>query len=187
MREILVALLHRIERDERGLAIRLYPFSRRPAATPPALAESPRLVVIDPLVGFGRPVLSGTGVTTLSIAERFDAGESIEDLAADYGRPSRRDRGSHPLRADPRRRVSGPLPSSSSIATSGATPSLRPYGWPAPRSRSTPITSRRMLPTKSGCMKLVDARGSSSLKIKRSGIVVQSSLPSRPPASRRSF
>ena len=87
MREILAALLRRIERDERGLAIRLYPFSRRPAATPPALAESPRLVVIDPRVGFGRPVLSGTGVTTLSIAERFDAGESIEDLAADYGRP----------------------------------------------------------------------------------------------------
>jgi uncharacterized protein (DUF433 family) len=39
------------------------------------------------MVGFGRPVLLGTGVTTLSIAERFDAGESIEDLAADYGRP----------------------------------------------------------------------------------------------------
>ncbi|MDP3769093.1 MAG: DUF433 domain-containing protein, partial [Dehalococcoidia bacterium] len=59
--------------------------SRRPS--PEALAESPRLVVIDPRVGFGRPVLAGTGVTTLSIAERFDAGESIEDLAADYGRP----------------------------------------------------------------------------------------------------
>lgn len=87
MREILVALLRRVERDERGLAIRLYPFSRRPAATLLALAESPRLVVIDPMVGFGRPVLSGTGVTTLSIAERFDAGESIKDLAADFGRP----------------------------------------------------------------------------------------------------
>jgi len=85
MREILVALLRRIERDERGLAIRLYPFSRRPTM-PPTLAESPRLVVIDPRVGFGRPVLFGTGVTTLSIAERFDAGESIEALAADYGR-----------------------------------------------------------------------------------------------------
>jgi uncharacterized protein (DUF433 family) len=87
MREILVALLRRIDRDEQGLAIRLYPFSRRPAAAPPVLVKSPRLIVIDPMVGFGRPVLSGTGVTTLSIAERFDAGESIEDLAADYGRP----------------------------------------------------------------------------------------------------
>ncbi|MGH7390362.1 MAG: DUF433 domain-containing protein [Candidatus Rokuibacteriota bacterium] len=84
MPEILRALLRRIERDERGLAVRLYPFSRRPV--PEALEESPRLVVIDPRVAFGRPILSGSGVTTSSIAERFDAGESIEALAADYGR-----------------------------------------------------------------------------------------------------
>ena len=50
------------------------------------MEQSPRLVVIDPRVAFGRPTLSGTGVTTLSIAERFDAGESIEALAVDYGR-----------------------------------------------------------------------------------------------------
>ena len=91
MREILEALLKRIERDERGLAVRLYPFSRRPTVvapehTLPLLKDSPRLVVIDPRVGFGRPVLAGTGITTLTIAERFDAGESIEELAADYGR-----------------------------------------------------------------------------------------------------
>jgi uncharacterized protein (DUF433 family) len=85
MREILSALLRRIERDDRGLATRLYPFSRRP--DPPALNDSPRLVVIDPRIGFGRPVLVGTGVTTSTIAERFDAGESIEELAADYDRP----------------------------------------------------------------------------------------------------
>ena len=85
MREILSALLRRVERDERGLAIRLYPFSRRPAL--PALADSPKLIVIDPRVSFGRPVLVGTGVTTSTIAERFDAGESIEELAADYDRP----------------------------------------------------------------------------------------------------
>jgi uncharacterized protein (DUF433 family) len=86
--EILRALLKRIDRDNRGLAVRLYPFSRRPGAASgaPALEDSPRVVVIDPRVGFGRPVLRGTGVTTLSIAERFDAGESIEALAEDYGR-----------------------------------------------------------------------------------------------------
>lgn len=87
MPEILRALLRRIDRDDHGLAIRLYPFSRRPLPTVPALEESPRVVVIDPRVAFGRPMLSGTGVTTLSIAERFDAGESIEALAVDYGRP----------------------------------------------------------------------------------------------------
>jgi uncharacterized protein (DUF433 family) len=86
MPEILSALLRRVERDTHGLAVRLYPFSRRPTPTAPAFAQSPRVVVIDPRVGFGRPTLSGTGVTTLSIAERFDAGESIEELATDYGR-----------------------------------------------------------------------------------------------------
>lgn len=91
MREILEALLKRIDRDERGLAVRLYPFSRRPViaagdAAPSIFADSPRSVVIDPRVAFGRPVLTGTGITTLTIAERFDAGESIEELAVDYGR-----------------------------------------------------------------------------------------------------
>jgi uncharacterized protein (DUF433 family) len=88
MREILDALLRRVERDAHGLAIRLYPFSRRPEPTPAALEESPKRVVIDPRVAFGRPVLVGTGVTTSAIAERFDAGESIDALAVDYGRPS---------------------------------------------------------------------------------------------------
>jgi uncharacterized protein (DUF433 family) len=90
MREILQALLKRVERDERGLAVRLYPFSRRPVVdrngAAVAFADSPRSVMIDPRVSFGRPVLAGTGITTLTIAERFDAGESIEELAADYGR-----------------------------------------------------------------------------------------------------
>lgn len=87
MREVLTAFLRRIDRDEHGLAIRLYPFSRRPAADAAALDLGPKLVAVDPRVAFGRPVLVGTGVTTSSIAERFDAGESIEALAADYGRP----------------------------------------------------------------------------------------------------
>ena len=87
MPEILRALLRRIDRDDHGLAVRLYPFSRRPLPSLPALNESPRVVVIDPRVAFGRPALVGTGVSTSTIAERFDAGESIEALAADYDRP----------------------------------------------------------------------------------------------------
>jgi uncharacterized protein (DUF433 family) len=90
MLEILYALLRRVECDDHGLAIRLYPFSRRPTLSPAGVLEdSPRAVVIDPRVAFGRPVLAGTGITTLSIAERFDAGEEVEELAADYGRSSR--------------------------------------------------------------------------------------------------
>jgi uncharacterized protein (DUF433 family) len=43
-------------------------------------------VVIDPEVQFGRPVLVGTGIPTLVIADRYKAGESIAELARDYDR-----------------------------------------------------------------------------------------------------
>ena len=43
-------------------------------------------MVIDPHVSFGRPVLVGTGIPTAVIAERYKAGESIDELAGDYGR-----------------------------------------------------------------------------------------------------
>ena len=80
MREIVTAYLRRVERDVKGLPIRLYPFTRKREP------EGPRAVVIDPFVSFGRPVLAGTGIATAILAERFKAGESVEDLAKDYGR-----------------------------------------------------------------------------------------------------
>ena len=43
-------------------------------------------VVIDPRIQFGRPCLTGTGITTSIIAERFAAGETIAEIAADYDR-----------------------------------------------------------------------------------------------------
>ncbi len=42
--------------------------------------------MIDPRVQYGRPVLAGSGIPTAVIAERYKAGESIDALAADYGR-----------------------------------------------------------------------------------------------------
>lgn len=80
MREVLENYLKRVERDPRGTAIRLYPFTRKREI------DEPRLVVIDPAVSFGRPVLVGTGIPTLAIAERYKAGESVPHLASDYGR-----------------------------------------------------------------------------------------------------
>ena len=80
MRDIVAAYLRRVERDVKGLPIRLYPFTRK------RVPEEPRAVVIDPFVSFGRPVLAGTGIATAVLAERFKAGESVEDLANDYGR-----------------------------------------------------------------------------------------------------
>ena len=81
MREVLQAHLHRIERDVAGIPVKLYPFTRKRDSQ-----EEPKAIVIDPRVSFGRPVLAGTGIPTAMIAERYKAGESVDDLANDYGR-----------------------------------------------------------------------------------------------------
>ena len=44
-------------------------------------------VAIDPRMSFGRPVLDGLGVRTTILAERFMAGEDINDLARNYEVP----------------------------------------------------------------------------------------------------
>jgi uncharacterized protein (DUF433 family) len=80
MRELLRAHLRRVERDESGIPVRLYPYTRGRAL------DEPRAIVIDPRIQFGRPVLVGTGIPTEVIADRFRAGESPDDLAHDYGR-----------------------------------------------------------------------------------------------------
>jgi len=80
MRQLLEAYLRRVEHDEAGLVARLYPFTRKRSP------DEPRAVVIDPRIAFGRPVLVGTGIPTAVVAERYKAGESVDDLAGDYGR-----------------------------------------------------------------------------------------------------
>ena len=86
MRELIEVHLKRIELDESGLPVKLFPFISNPGAPIEQLRHEPRPVQIDAGISFGRPVLSGTGITTLSIAERFKAGESAESIADDYGR-----------------------------------------------------------------------------------------------------
>ena len=78
LREVVEAFLRRIERDETGLVARLYPFAR-------LALDAPKLVVIDPRRAFGLPILERSGVSTAVVAERFKAGESMDDLAGDYG------------------------------------------------------------------------------------------------------
>ena len=80
MREIISAALRRIDRDPAGVPIKLYPFTRS------ATDDTPALIVIDPRLSAGRPVIAGTGLATQLIAERYKAGESISDLAQDYER-----------------------------------------------------------------------------------------------------
>jgi uncharacterized protein (DUF433 family) len=78
-REIVEPSLHRIEHDAEGLAKRLFPFTRS------RISEAPRLIVIDPLISFGKPIIAGSGIPTGMVAERYKAGESVDELADDYG------------------------------------------------------------------------------------------------------
>ena len=81
MQEMLAVYLKRIDRDAKGLAVRLYPFTR-----PSSVVNAPRLVVIDPRRAFGRPVIAGSRIPTTDVFERFKAGDSLENLVAEYGR-----------------------------------------------------------------------------------------------------
>lgn len=87
MAALLKAYLKRIDRDDRGVAIRLFPFTRaREAKTPEHAAAQPRIIAIDPAVAFGRPVIAGSRVPTIEVFQRFNAGESPDELAADFKR-----------------------------------------------------------------------------------------------------
>ena len=80
MRDVMDKALHRIERDPHGVPIKLYPFTRS------SIDTAPVMVVIDPSLSAGRPVIAGTGLATEVIAERYKAGESVRELARDYER-----------------------------------------------------------------------------------------------------
>jgi len=69
----------RFDRSSDNAVIRLWPFTRSD------IKAAPRSVFIDPRVSFGRPSLAGCQVPTSVIAERYKAGESIDELADDYG------------------------------------------------------------------------------------------------------
>lgn len=81
MRDIIRGRLKRVRRDPAGVPekIVLFPVGRTAAKGD---------VVIDPRRSFGRPILDGYGLRTAVVAERFQAGEKIEELARDYGVPS---------------------------------------------------------------------------------------------------
>jgi uncharacterized protein (DUF433 family) len=77
--EVLASVLRRVEKGPTG-ALRLFPPTRAD------IEKSPRLVVIDPRIAFGRPVIAGTGIPTAVIHERWKAGDSVVALAEDYDR-----------------------------------------------------------------------------------------------------
>ena len=84
IREVLEASLERLDWGVSGSVLRLFPFTR--------LGErefhGPRVVVIDPRISFGKPVIVGTRIPTRAVFDRWTAGDSVEDLAKDFERPS---------------------------------------------------------------------------------------------------
>jgi uncharacterized protein (DUF433 family) len=72
------ANLKRIDFGEGGLPRDFYPIER--------VTESGRkLILLSPLVSFGRAIVKRIGVSTRAIADRLNAGESVEAVVDDYG------------------------------------------------------------------------------------------------------
>jgi len=82
---MVLPFLKRVERNERGIARRLFPFTRREHLRSPS--EAPKAVMIDPRVAFGMPVLVNSRISTAFLLSRKKGGASIQQLASDYGRP----------------------------------------------------------------------------------------------------
>jgi uncharacterized protein (DUF433 family)/transposase-like protein len=79
MKKVLELHLSRIERDTEGLPIRLFPFT-----TSKRNEAEDRPITIDPRRQFGRPCIAGTRIPSEEVAERYKAGESIDELAEDF-------------------------------------------------------------------------------------------------------
>lgn len=80
LRKVFDAHLGRVAWDETRYPIRLYPF----LVAVEHVAQT-RPVAIDPQIAFGRPVLVSKGISTQAITDRIDAGETVQELAVDYG------------------------------------------------------------------------------------------------------
>ena len=59
--------------DDEHLIVRWYPRGREQG------------VVVDPRLSFGTPVIAGSGIPTYIVRERHTAGETLDDIALDYG------------------------------------------------------------------------------------------------------
>lgn len=80
LRGVIDAFLQRLDRDEA-----LRPIGYYPMFSGMEKFEDPRPISISPLVAFGRPTIHKTGIKSAVVASRVDAGESIAEVADDYG------------------------------------------------------------------------------------------------------
>ncbi len=74
---ILRQVLERVQRDEAKIPIKFYP------TVDNAPIDKP--IVFDPEVSFGKPVLNGVGIRASMIIIRLTSGETVDDVARDYG------------------------------------------------------------------------------------------------------
>jgi uncharacterized protein (DUF433 family) len=77
--DMLDVYLERIRRDDRDLPVRLFPMRANPDSR----------IMVDLFIASGQPVISNTGILADFIHERHVTGESIEEIAQDYGIDSR--------------------------------------------------------------------------------------------------
>jgi uncharacterized protein (DUF433 family) len=82
--DILAPFLRRVERSPKGISEKLFPFTRREHQKAPD--KAPSVVVIDPRIAFGKPVLVDSRISTAFLLSRRRGGTSIANLARDYGR-----------------------------------------------------------------------------------------------------
>ncbi|MGE5114685.1 MAG: DUF433 domain-containing protein [Acidobacteriaceae bacterium] len=75
--EILEQYLERVIRDENFLPLKFYPVAR-------GQDKNQKIVCIMPTVSSGRPIIDEIGIPVSSLWNRFDAGDTIPELADDY-------------------------------------------------------------------------------------------------------
>lgn len=84
MEEIVGGYFRRIDRDPHGVALRIFPYTKREQLT--NKEQPPQTVEINPAVCFGLPVLKDSRLTTGFLATRFRGGDSVPSIAQSYGR-----------------------------------------------------------------------------------------------------
>ncbi|HVR10800.1 MAG TPA: DUF433 domain-containing protein [Thermoanaerobaculia bacterium] len=86
LRHYFDAHLKRVEWDPQGWPALFFPGFVHVTPLPPRDEQTTRLIVVDPGVSFGKPVLaSRKGIRVSAIVSRIDAGEQEEAVARDYG------------------------------------------------------------------------------------------------------
>lgn len=78
IKQILGAHLQRVEYDDRKSPLRFFPFLSSETI------DERKVIVIDPKISFGKPIVAKKSISTAVIVLRIDAGESVSDLASDY-------------------------------------------------------------------------------------------------------